>query len=115
MGQPFISQRLTLPSDILEIIKGINLGTSMEVDNIPSKLLVMSTDIIAGPLTNLINGTMLRNFIFPDVEKEASVTPVFKTEDRQITTNYKPIIVLNVFSKIFERFLLNQSYLLLTI
>ena len=80
----------------------------MGVDNIPSKLLVMSTDIIAGPLTSLINGTMLRNFIFPDVEKEASVTPVFKKEDKLIKTNYRPVSVLNVFSKIFERFLLNQ-------
>ena len=80
----------------------------MGVDNIPSKLFVISADIIAGPLTNLINGTMLRKFIFPDVEKEASVTPVFKKEDRQIKTNYRPIGVFNVFSQIFERFLLNQ-------
>ena len=64
--------------------------------------------VTAGPLTNLINGTMLRNFIFPDIEKEASVTPVFKKEDRQIKANYRPISVLSLFSKIFERFLLSQ-------
>ena len=46
--------------------------------------------------------------IFPDVEKEASVTPVFEKEDRQIKTNYRPMSVLNVFSKISERFLLDQ-------
>ena len=51
---------------------------------------------------------MPRNFIFPDVKKEASVTPVFKKEDRLIKTNNGQISVLNVFSKIFERFLLNQ-------
>ena len=80
----------------------------MGVDNISSKLFVMAADIIAGPVTNLISGTMLRNFIFPDVEQEASVTPVFKKEDRKVKTNYRPISVLNVFPKIFERFLLNQ-------
>ena len=32
----------------------------------------------------------------------------FKKEDRQFKENYRPISVLNVFSKIFERFLLNQ-------
>ena len=42
----------------------------MGVDNISSKLFVMAADIIAGPVTNLISGTMLRNFIFPDVEQE---------------------------------------------
>ena len=68
----------------------------------------MSAEVIAEPLTNLINSTMLDCFIFPSVEKEASVTQAFKKEDRQIKTNYRPISVLNVFSKMFERFLLNQ-------
>ena len=68
----------------------------------------MSAEVIAEPLTNLINSTMLDHFIFSSVEKEASVTPAFKKEDRQIKTNYRPIIVLNVISRMFERFLLNQ-------
>ena len=63
---------------------------------------------LAEPLTDLINNTMLVHLIFPSVEKEASVTPAFKKEDRQFKENYRPISVLNVFSKIFERFLLNQ-------
>ena len=33
---------------------------------------------------------------------------MFKKEDRQIKTNYRPIGVFNVFLQIFERFLLNQ-------
>ena len=78
------------------------------MDNIPPKLVIMSAEVIAEPLTNLINSTMLDYFIFPNAEKEASVTPVFKKEDRQIKTNYRSISVLNVFSKLFERFLLNQ-------
>ena len=38
----------------------------------------------------------------------ASVTPIFKKDDRLDKKNYRPISALNVFSKIFERFLLNQ-------
>ena len=41
---------------------------------------------------------MLDDLIFPDVKKDASVTPVSKKEDRQIKTNYQPISMLNVFS-----------------
>ena len=96
------------PSDIIKIIRGIKSGISVGVDNIPPKLVILSAEIIAEPLTNLINSTMLDYCIFPDVEKEASVSPVFKKEDRLIKTNYRPISVMNVFSKIFERFLLNQ-------
>ena len=96
------------PSDILKIIQGMKSNTSVGVDKIPPKLVIMSAEVIAEPLTDLINNTMLDHLIFPSVEKEASVTPAFKKEDRQFKENYRPISVLNVFSKIFERFLLNQ-------
>ena len=96
------------PSDIIKIIKGLKSGTSVGIDKIPPKLVIMFAEVIANPLAKLINTTMLDDLIFPNIEKDASVTPVFKKEDRQIKTNYRPISVLNVFSKIFERFLLNQ-------
>ena len=80
----------------------------MEIDNIPPKLVIMSAEVTAYPITKLINTTMLKDLIFPNIEKDASVTPVLKKEDRQIKTHYRPISVLNVFSRIFERFLLNQ-------
>ena len=96
------------PSDVIKIIKGLKSGTSVGIDKIPPKLVIMSAEVIANPLAKLINTTMLDDLIFPNIEKDASVTPVFKKEDRQIKTNYRPISVLNVFSKIFERFLLNQ-------
>ena len=96
------------PSDILKIIRGLKSTAAVGVDNIPPKLVIMSTEVTVGPLTNLKNSTMLDYFIFPNVEKEAFVTPVFKKEEQQIKTNYRSISVLNVFSTIFERFLFNQ-------
>ena len=36
------------------------------------------------------------------------ITPAFKKEDRLDQTNYRPISVLSVFSKVFERFILDQ-------
>ena len=46
--------------------------------------------------------------IFLQAEKIACITPAFKKEDRLNWTNYRPITVLNVFSKVFERFILDQ-------
>ena len=96
------------PADIIKIIKELKSGTSVRTDNIPPKLVIMSAEVIANPLAKLINTTVLEDLIFPNVEKDASVTPVFKKEDRQIKTNYQSISVLNVFSKLFETFLLSQ-------
>ena len=55
----------------------------------------MAAGIIADPLTNLINATMLEESIFPDAKKRASVTPVFEKDDiKLLKTNYRPISVL---------------------
>ena len=44
----------------------------------------------------------------PDEFKIADIAPVFKKEDPNDKTNYKPIILLPLISKIFEKFLYQQ-------
>ena len=68
----------------------------------------MACDIIAEPLTNLINSTLIDCHLFPLREKVATVTPIFKKDDKLSKKNYRPISVLNVFSNAFERYVLNQ-------
>ena len=41
--------------------------------------------------------------VFPDSLRHAKITPVFKIEDKCMVNNYKPISVLPVFSKVFEK------------
>ena len=45
---------------------------------------------------------------FSDAEKTARITPAFKKEDRLDQMNHRPVSVLNVFSKVLERFILDQ-------
>ena len=47
------------------------------------------------------------DFIFPDLLKTACAVPAFKKE-RSKKENYRPISILNTFSKVFERFVLDQ-------
>ena len=80
----------------------------MGIDNIPPKLVKIASEIISAPLTELINQTPITSLKFPCLEKIARVTPVFKKEYQMKKSSYRPISILNVFSKVFERFLLNQ-------
>ena len=52
---PKLEFRKVNPDNIFKIIKGMKSHTPMEVDNIPPRLLIMAADVIADPLTNLIN------------------------------------------------------------
>ena len=67
----------------------------------------MSAYIIDKHLTNIINNDLLRNS-FSDSAKKASVRPIFKKGERTEIGNYRPVSILNCFSKIYERFLHNQ-------
>lgn len=51
--------------------------------------------------------------IFPDIFKTAVVLPIHKSGDKDSVTNYRPISLLSIFSKIFEKVINNRltSYL----
>ena len=49
----------------------------------------------------------IKQGIFPSELKIAKVFPIFKAGDKQLITNYRPISVLNFFSKIFEKVVAN--------
>ena len=67
----------------------------------------MSTYIIDKHLTNIINNDLLRN-PFSDSNKIASAKPIFKKTERTEIGNYRPVSILNCFSKIYLRFFHNQ-------
>lgn len=50
----------------------------------------------------------LSSVVFPDPLKIARVVPVFKSGHTRIISNYRPILVLPIFSKVFERLVYNH-------
>ena len=77
--------------------------------SIPVPLLrILKTDI--SPLiSSLINDSFLYG-IFPSKLKLAKVTPVFKKGSRKDKHNCRPIPVLSIFSKIFEKAMFKRLY-----
>ena len=45
---------------------------------------------------------MLNTGIFPDKLKQSKVTPIFKANDKELLSNYRPISVLSSMSKLYE-------------
>jgi hypothetical protein len=71
-----------------------------------------SATIIACPLTHIINLSLIQGVI-PDDLKSARVVPLFKKNDKTEVGNYRPVSILCILSKIFERVVYDQidSYL----
>ena len=70
-------------------------------------MIKISADIIAEPLTQAIN-CCLRQGIFPESAKIASVVPLDKGKPNKYVLNYRPVSILNIFSKIYEKVMKNQ-------
>ena len=76
-------------------------------DNISMNLIKDSIDKIIFPITSIIN-LSITSGIVPNQLKIARVIPLFKSGERDIFTNYRPVSVLPVFSKILERVMYNR-------
>ena len=81
-------------------------------ENIPAKILKQSAEICKENLTQIFNKTIIE-CKFPDELKLADVTPIYKKNDPNNPKNYRPVSVLPVTSKIFERILHKQLSLYL--
>ena len=62
---------------------------------------------ILKPLTHIYNQSFLTGII-PTELKIALVTPIFKANDKELFSNYRPISVLPCFSKILEKLMYNR-------
>ena len=71
-------------------------------DNISSKIIKTSCPLIIQPLTHIFN-LSLSTGVFPDELKIARIIPLFKSGDPQNFSNYRPVSVLPIQSKILER------------
>ena len=58
----------------------------------------------------LIFKDCLTNGIFPSDWRKGSIVPVHKRNDKQCLNNYRPISLLPIRSKIFERLIFNEMF-----
>jgi len=64
-------------------------------------------EIVSEPLNNIIN-LSFSNGIFPDKLKVAKVIPVFKVDEPDLFTNYRPNSLLPNYSKFLEKVMHNR-------
>ena len=77
------------------------------LDNLPAKFVKDSTSIITKPLTHVINVSINSGCIPSDL-KMARVVPLFKKKSKTDCGNYRPVSVLSIVSKVFERVVYDQ-------
>ena len=96
-------------AQVLQFIKGISPHKVAGIDKISARFLRIAAPILAPSITRLINMSFSTGK-FPTRWKIANVTPLFKQGAASDHSNYRPISVLPVVSKVIERHMHNSLY-----
>ena len=99
----------TVPHEIDKLIDGLDIKKSSGPNSIPVFILKLLKPFFSFWLSQLIN-LSFEVGIFPDFLKIAKVTPLHKKECKLNFLNYRPISLLSVFSKIFEKSIYTRIY-----
>ena len=71
-------------------------------DEIDRDILFISLPTIGNVFLNLLNFSLAQG-IFPNELKVSNIIPLFKAEDPMMFNNYRPVSLLSIFSKIYDK------------
>jgi hypothetical protein len=95
--------------EIEKIILSLKPKYSHGYDEISSRILKISSPFVLSPLTYIFNMSIQMGN-FPDRLKFSEIKPLFKEGNKSEFTNYRPISLLPVLSKIIDKIIYNRLY-----
>ena len=90
------------PSRVRALLAAINTNKACGPDEIPGMVLKMCSDSVALPLSNIYK-LVYNTGSLPLEWKLSNIVPIFKKGDSKEVSNYRPISLLCIASKIMER------------
>ena len=96
-------------SVIIDAIRELSPNSAAGPDGIPSSLLINCASEIAPLLSKLFTASFLKGYIPPSF-KRAAIVPIFKSGDKCLPGNYRPISLTSVICKVYERIIRKQVF-----
>ena len=84
------------------ILKSLDSNKATGHDQIPAHVLRDGASVLAGPIVRLIN-TVIDSACVPAEWKLAEICPIFKRDDEFDKSKYRPVSILVLLDKVFER------------
>ena len=107
----FFSFKPTTVDNVKKLLNEIDTKKAVGIDTIPPKLIKMASKFLAPILTTAISSS-IENSVFPENAKVATVVPLDKGKpDKNDISNFRPVSLLNTFSKFYEIVIKDQLVL----
>lgn len=96
-------------SYIFKLLKQLDIKKGAGSDGIPPSFFYFCSKTLAAPIAQIFNRCLSVGY-FPNIWKTAHIVPIYKKGSQSQVKNYRPISILNVLSKLFERVVHNHMY-----
>ena len=95
--------------EIAEMIQSLDINKPLGPNSLPVHIFKICEVFFSTCLLEIAN-LSFRTGIIPELCKVAKVIATFKTEDPLLCQNYRPISLLTIYSKMFEKLLYTRMY-----
>jgi hypothetical protein len=105
-AEPYTDQELEnitiKEQDVKDILSTLNVNKAYGPDNLSPRIIKETGDTLVTVLTRIFNLSLAKG-VFPKLWKKANVLPIFKKAEQFLPTNYRPISLLCILAKVFEK------------
>ena len=95
--------------DIAKILQNVDPNKAHGHDKISIRMLQLCGNSICKPLELILKQSM-ESGSFPSEWKKGNVVPIHKKDDKQCLSNYRPVSLLPICGKIFEKLIFNEMF-----
>ena len=95
--------------EALRIIRSLNIHKAHGHDDISIRMIKICDRSLLKPLTILFQNS-INSSCYPIIWKRSNIIPVHKKNNKQLVNNYRPISLLPIFGKIFEKIIFDRLY-----
>ena len=94
---------------LFKIIQNLDSNKAHGHDNISIRMERICSDSICIPLEIIFQQTLFTG-VFPSEWKKGKMVPIHKKSDKQNIKNYRPVSLLPICGKMFERLIFNETF-----
>ena len=101
-----------IQGEIEDEIRLLPLNKAAGLYSTPVRILKTASHLLSYPLATMINKSVQMG-VYPNKLKHAKIIPVYKSDDIIDPNNYRPISLLSIFNRIFEKVMCNRLQIFL--
>jgi hypothetical protein len=109
LGHEPLEEIIIQEKEVDDILQGIDVNKAYGPDNISPRLIKEARPSIIKILTNIFNRS-LHLSRFPLIWKRANVLPIYKKAEAFFTINYRPVSLLSILAKVFEKIVFKHMF-----